>query len=183
VTLWKRAPRSVYSVYGEQEYLSGGDLDAGEQEPSLAIAYEPSSASRSTRLLGLGLLVGVILSAIALVALNASHPHTPSRRDIGRRASVNRTSGTASAPVRPGRATHAGTHAKTEGLSAFRAVRRDREHGERFVARVPTATPPVRAGSTQPTVLESSPTRLPRSGRSGSVRVVELIDGEFGFER
>jgi hypothetical protein len=141
VTLWKRAPRSVYSVYGEQEYLSGGDLDAGEQESSPAIAYEPSSASRSTRLLGLGLLVGVILSAIALVALNASHPGAPSRGDIGRRAPVDQ----ASAPVRPRSVTHArtlpGTYTRADELPAFRPVRREREHGGRFAARAQTATP------------------------------------------
>jgi hypothetical protein len=41
----------------------------------------------------------------------------------------------------------------------------------------------VQAGPTQPTVVESSPTRLRRSERSDSVEVAELIDGEFGFER
>ena len=111
MTLWRRAPREVYRVYGEDEYLAEDSSSSGAEEswtplvaeeswtppvaeqswthPSgershqaavhehvgdrYAVVESPADRSRAGRLVGLGLLVGVIVSAAALVALNAAH--------------------------------------------------------------------------------------------------------------
>lgn len=111
MTLWRRAPREVYRVYGEDEYLDEDASSSGAEESSTPLVAEeswtppvaeeswthpsgershqaavhghvgdryamvesPEDRSRAGRLVGLGLLVGVIVSAAALVALNAAH--------------------------------------------------------------------------------------------------------------
>jgi hypothetical protein len=83
VTLWHRVPRAVYSVYGEEEYLSEDGVHARGEEPSAHelgeepstphLVEAPSRRSSPARLVGLGLLMGVIVSAAALVVLNVAH--------------------------------------------------------------------------------------------------------------
>jgi hypothetical protein len=111
MTLWHRAPREVYRVYGEDEYLADDALSAEEEPFAPRVAEEesftpqvaeescapptgeefhrtpthnhatyhysavapPLHRSRSGRLLGLGLLAGVTVGALGLVALNAAH--------------------------------------------------------------------------------------------------------------
>jgi hypothetical protein len=101
MTLWHRAPREVYRVYGEDEYLADEALSADEESFAPHVAEEscapptveefhrtpthnhatyhysavasPSHRSRSGRLVGLGLLAGVTVGALGLVALNAAH--------------------------------------------------------------------------------------------------------------
>src|SRR5258708_36868221 len=84
VTFWQRTPREVYSVYGEEEYLSENDAHASGQasqplaeEGSPVFAGAGSRHSRSGRLLGLGMLLGVTVGALGLVAVNASRPPAP----------------------------------------------------------------------------------------------------------
>jgi hypothetical protein len=102
VTLWQRAPRAVYSVCGEDEYLSEDGLHvAGDElgarhlvdEPSTPyLAQAPSRSSSSGRLVGLGLLVGVIVSAVVLVVLNRAHrPVGPSRVAVVQAGSAHTT--------------------------------------------------------------------------------------------
>ncbi|MGC2373525.1 MAG: hypothetical protein WA484_06600, partial [Solirubrobacteraceae bacterium] len=90
MTLWQRAPRAVYSVCGEDECLSEDGLHAageehgarhlGEEPSTTRLAQAPSRSASPGRLIGLGLLVGVILSAAVLVVLNRAHrPVGPSR--------------------------------------------------------------------------------------------------------
>jgi hypothetical protein len=108
MTLWHRAPRQVYRVYEEDEYLGENASSATEddwaphvtegscaspmsEEPyrapthdhaaeSYAFVERPLRRPAPGRLIGLGLLIGVIVSATALVALNEAHrsPAAPS---------------------------------------------------------------------------------------------------------
>ncbi|MFZ1154971.1 MAG: hypothetical protein WAN93_08715 [Solirubrobacteraceae bacterium] len=90
MTLWHRAPREVYRVYGEDEYLAEGEIHAEgyahaegevhaystahvEEETRRSSLRGRAQGRRSQRLVGLGLLVGVAVGALGLVALNASH--------------------------------------------------------------------------------------------------------------
>jgi hypothetical protein len=72
MSLWHRAPREVYRVYGEDQYLEGETAPAGQMAP----AEETASPAglHAGRLIGVGLLVGVGLATLALVFLNLSHP-------------------------------------------------------------------------------------------------------------
>ncbi|HEX4837473.1 MAG TPA: hypothetical protein VFV03_02975, partial [Solirubrobacteraceae bacterium] len=93
MTLWHRAPREVYRVYGEDEYLADDAPSAGDgSHPTQAHEHEIdhhaaaaswSHRSRSGRLVGLGLLVGVTVSALGLVAVNTAHrPPAASRAGV-----------------------------------------------------------------------------------------------------
>ncbi len=111
MTLWQRAPRAVYSVCGEDEYLSEDGLHAAGDEPGARhlgdepgarhlveepstpyLAQAPLRSSSSGRLVGLGLLVGVIVSAAVLVVLNRAHrPVGPSRVAVVQAGSAHTT--------------------------------------------------------------------------------------------
>jgi hypothetical protein len=80
--LWHRAPREVYRVYGEEEYLieeheaveeihPTGETDRLEDRRATVSSLPHSS--RTARLVGLGLLVGVSVGAVGLVVFNMAH--------------------------------------------------------------------------------------------------------------
>jgi hypothetical protein len=81
MTLWHRAPRAVYRVYGEEEYLAEQHDGVEEPPPGGAdrqtgrpvIVSSAPRGSHAARLLGLGLLAGVTLGAVGLVVSNLSH--------------------------------------------------------------------------------------------------------------
>lgn len=138
MSLWRRAPREVYRVYGEDRYLEGDavsspdasvgygvsadgtayevdpEYDAGTggdvgADPSWlgpsgdrGVAPAGSDASHGGRLVGLGLLVGVILATLVLVLVNASRSHRAAREgasgQVAQRARVGSYPG--SAPFR-----------------------------------------------------------------------------------
>ncbi len=96
MSLWHRAPREVYRVYGEDQYLDGEiasqknaatvepDSRAGASWAAFAADVPPDTTDGSSvrpngshagRLIGVGLLVGVGLATLALVFLNVSHRH------------------------------------------------------------------------------------------------------------
>jgi hypothetical protein len=107
MSLWHRAPREVYRVYGEDQYLdeeSASQEDAATVEPDsragvswAAFAAEvPPDSPRTTdgssvrpggshagRLIGVGLLVGVGLATLALVFLSVSHRHGAAPELVG----------------------------------------------------------------------------------------------------
>ncbi len=114
MSLWRRAPRQVYCVYGQDEYVSDGH-PAGETEPPhdepesdfLGRAPEvgvpaPGARSRGPRLIGVGLLLGAAIGAGGLVvshlhgqssppgagasAPSAAHPIPPASSGSERRA-------------------------------------------------------------------------------------------------
>ncbi len=81
MTLWRRVPREVYRVYGQDEYLAGDD-QAPAQPSSSATPVEYERGSRSGRLVGLGALVGVSVGALGLVLTHASS-RAPAARSSG----------------------------------------------------------------------------------------------------
>jgi hypothetical protein len=125
--LWHRAPREVYRVYGEDQYreaepaLDGetfaredtttAEPDSRAEAPWVAFAAEAPSASLGTagsssarlsgshagRLIGLGLLVGVVLATLALVFLNMSHRHGAAPEPVGQGIRVEAEEGAQSA--------------------------------------------------------------------------------------
>jgi hypothetical protein len=96
MTLWSRAPREVYRVYGEDEYLTE-EHDAVEAvhprtetdglEDRQSVLAQSPSRSRSARLIGFGLLAGVTVGATGLVVSSASHrDSTPPSQILSRGA-------------------------------------------------------------------------------------------------
>jgi hypothetical protein len=103
MSLWQRAPREVYRVYGDDQYLEGESFaegDGAQREQTTEVAPEESttgswtafaggapappagndgssplrsSRSHAGRMLGFGLLVGVSLATLAVLLLNLSH--------------------------------------------------------------------------------------------------------------
>jgi hypothetical protein len=116
MSLWQRAPREVYRVYGEDQYLEGETAAEGEGAPredaatveadsragaSWAAAEVPprtartgggssarSSVPHAGRLVGVGMLVGVSLATLVLVFLNASRPRGAATEPLARVAGV-----------------------------------------------------------------------------------------------
>jgi hypothetical protein len=113
MSLWNRAPREVYRVYGEDQYREGETAPEGETVAQEAItppapdsraraswatlATDVSPASPGTsgsssapprglhtgRLIGAGLLMGVGFATLALVFLNMSHRHGAAPVPVG----------------------------------------------------------------------------------------------------
>jgi hypothetical protein len=107
MSLWKRAPREVYRVYGEDRYLASSEdqatveSDRGAEAPLSALGADGTSAPHShgsaatrasephaARLLGIGLLVGVSLATLALVLSNVLQPHRGTPRPPAQGARV-----------------------------------------------------------------------------------------------
>jgi hypothetical protein len=203
MTLWRRASREVYRVYGEDEYLgedasSGGDESwspsAGEQsDPRSAHAHEddrhigiasPPHGSRPGRLVGLGLLVGVVVGAFGLVALNASHrPPVAPRAGIAQSARASSTSH--SSTVSP-QSTEASTdresvaHSSTAPVSpACQSVRTPMHSLPCRWSRAARAAGSAQSlASVKPWQTEISP-----SEHSEPDTVLPPVGGEFDFER
>lgn len=72
MSLWHRAQREVYRVYGEDQYLEGETAPAGEMAP--AGQMDRPDGLHAGRLIGVGLLVGIGLATLGLVFLNLGHP-------------------------------------------------------------------------------------------------------------
>ncbi len=113
MSLWHRAPREVYRVYGEDRYLEGDTApegvtvaqeDATAADPdsrgvaswaAFAADVAPASAdtagsssarpsgSHAGRMVGVGLLVGVGLATLALVFLNIAHRRGAAPEPVG----------------------------------------------------------------------------------------------------
>lgn len=110
MTLWRRAPRSVYQVYDEESYLSGDGAAASVGEPTGASGLDgvsgPAGAGRSAgeereqmetlshgpravRLLALGLLgVVSVIAATIIAAQTLHHSQAPPAPIAGRRDRV-----------------------------------------------------------------------------------------------
>jgi hypothetical protein len=189
MSLWRRAPREVYRVYGEDQYLEGDTAPEGETaaredarsvEPdsrdaaSFAAEVPPASpgtagsssarpsGSHAGRLIGVGLLVGVGFATLVLVLLNISHRHGPTPEPLAQEAR-------AAVEQRVDRASEANRTA---------AIGRSRPQMPRFSAS-PMATP-VR--STGPMPKREAPSArysslVPRFKRTWSAAVRSPSDG------
>jgi hypothetical protein len=188
MTLWRRAPRAVYSVYGEDEYLSGGSVNAVEEgaeeaRPSAPVVAEVGRASWSARLIGLGLLAGITVGAIALVLAQASHLHTSHSRvastsrvrRVGSARSVGNDRSNASGNRLPA------APVPTAGVSSARMPKRVARladsPGRGHVATLAEYPRNVASG------WAPRAPRSPMSQRSYSDETATLIGGEFDFER
>jgi hypothetical protein len=234
MTLWHRAPREVYRVYGQDEYLAEDDVHAADEswpppvgeEPRQSSAHDDpasvlggidpddvgttaayrdeglhhtvassrSHGSRSGRLVGLGVLVGVTVGAFGLVALNATH-----RSPAAPRVVVAQT-------IHAGAAAHASvdvsiSHRSVVGISngpvaRMRAPARARTrapdhpsagsaHSSAGSAGGNTTVAPTSAGSVSKAASAESaqppPPTTSEPTRSGAP--APPIDGEFEFER
>jgi hypothetical protein len=195
MTLWQRAPREVYRVYGEDEYLAEGEVHAATESRSVPVSEE-AHGPRSGRLLGLGLLVGVTVGALGLVVLNVSHRGTAgSRLGVSHRAAEGAVRHT-SAPARtsPELAIH-GSAAPVSRPGApsppmRSAVRPQQVPSTRLTTRQPVGLS-LRRRSRAARPSESTPIDASvERGRlwpvmsvpTASEAAVPPADGEFGFE-
>jgi hypothetical protein len=117
MTLWHRAPRSVYEVYDEEQYLSGEGNPVGEPGSAgedLGQTSVPYRGPRTVRLLALALLAVVTVSALGIVAVGlVRHPKVVPALGVARREHTHssRTSAifkstTPVSTVRPGLTAH-----------------------------------------------------------------------------
>jgi hypothetical protein len=194
MSFWRRAPRSVYQVYDEEQYLAGesetageGELASEDHEQITVPTQVPTHGPRSVRLLALGVLAVVTVSAASIVAVAARHhsqtgpvpvvahrgrthpawttePELPTRVSQAQPSRTPRVVLVASAPVVPKLPAH------SSAVSSSRRVGMD----ERSV--MPPSGAPMQPSSEVADAAawptnESSPTNESQ------------IDDEFGFER
>lgn len=183
---WLRAPREVYRVYGEDEYLEGEDGSASEQprvsagdsieeDSHVALASATSRGSRQGRLIGLGLLVGVTVGAVGLLVVNMSHRSPP--RGLGSSRSTPARAFSPTLPARPGSgAGHSGRESEAKPSA------RKRSRGHRSISRAMRRL--VSRGSEKSTQVRTSiAPSLPSSGQvSISQPEAPSADDEFDFE-
>ena len=235
MTLWHRAPREVYRVYGQDEYLADDALSADDEsfaphaaEESWApptgkeshrtpthahAAYQhsavapPSHSSRSGRLVGLGVLMGVTVGALGLVVLNVSHrlpaaprvvaaqtthagaaAHASVDAPISHRSVVRMSNGPASRMRAPARArTRAPRHSSAGSALAGSASTGSPSTGSpsTWSAGGDTTVAPTSAGSASKaaSVESAQPPRPTTSEPTRPGAQAPPIDGEFEFER
>ncbi len=205
MTLWRRAPRSVYRVYDEESYLSGEGAAAGVGEP--AGASPPAGADRSAdggyeqvealshsprvvRLLTLGLLGVVTAIAATIVAAQLLHHSQAAQapvavhRDRGRSAwTATPRPPTPAPPVRPGSRTRTATVAPVVSASAIPAP----------PARISAVVSSGGSGRSGASAVSPLASRMRPSPVVADVALLPAgeslseseshTDGEFGFER
>jgi hypothetical protein len=184
MTLLRRAPREVYGVYGEEEYLEGLEHEplAGDEGEHFgehhAVAAggpapnEGARAGRRRRVVALAALaagvcaVGVVAAASKHAAVTAVDPgQVAARRGPAARMSL---------PQRP-RAERAGAPARRRAVRRVR-VTRARPPRERRSTRTPETAIPVRPRLIGDTATPSESARVVDSARAAQPT-------EFGFER
>jgi hypothetical protein len=79
----RRRPRTVYRVYGEEEYLAGVDTLSARED--LPLAGEPTHGRRLQRIAGAAALTGAVGTVGGVVGLAGLRMHTLDRREIAQR--------------------------------------------------------------------------------------------------
>lgn len=171
MTRLRRRPRTVYRVYGEEEYLAGADaLPLREDAPASrecpsrdCSSREPAPGRRLQRIVGAAALtgaVGTVGGVLALAELRAhERAHTLHRRELARRIPP---------PVR-----RASSHARTPARLTSRRIShsfaspRAREDGARSVR--PSHRQPSTVGAGARTAVVAS------TPHAGSVRVASTV--------
>lgn len=206
MSLWRSAPRQVYRVYGEDEYLAEEPLAADAEllrEAEDSRSYEKGSelgaatssvGSRTPRLVGIGLLLGATVGAAGLVLSHLSHEASPPRVGASGPSALHRKSGASFGSVpqhRLGTASEDSESAtRSKGASTSRASAPGYTTSDSLVRRrvsgsVVAARDPYRS-------RQSTPARtvgpLWRSAKTSSAPSEALISfaasgGEFEFER
>jgi hypothetical protein len=172
VSPWRRAPRALYRVYGEDEYLAGED----EHDADAAAGEIPAQmdARRSGRLLGLGLLVCVTASALGLVALHLLDSRSSATATVavhGNRVGNGGASATEHTSATPAAVATPFTPA-TRSAPAFASP-----HSR------PIARRPGRLAHAQPTPLSRASSHMLEHGLARPTRGEAIAEDEFGFER
>jgi hypothetical protein len=201
MTFWHRAPREVYRVYGEDEYLAeehdgvelppGGERD-GQMDRPVTVSSGPSG-SHAARLLGLGLLAGVTLGAVGLVVSNLSHRALAPPRHVVHSGNKARLPGNGSPARRVPTAVSAGAESTvgspTGATLAYPPQSRSvsRVTGGRPSAATSPRIAPKYIGSYPGSMSFRSATAsrqwLSPGDVLGGTRSATSPDGEFGFER
>jgi hypothetical protein len=184
---WQRAPREVYRVYGEDEYLAAEDRPAseqpyasaadsiGEDSPSALVSPIPGGLHPG-RLMGLGLLVGVTIGAVGLIVVNMSHRSPPPKLGTSR-----------STPVRVSGLSQGARNTSSE-VPFGRQSEVKPSAGKRPLGHISMSLPIRRSASQR----AQKSTRLRTSGApapslKGQVSMPQseasLVAGEFDFER
>jgi hypothetical protein len=183
MNLLRRAPRTVYRVYSEDEYLDGdtqaldgggrgeshgagsslldGRLEASQPDPA---TVERESLPRPAALLGIGLLFAVAVSAAVLVL-----------EFTGRHAS--RPAAAASAPLAPQRS----RRPPTRPVQPRPMLGRSRQ--ARVRAGVATEHAPALAIAREAAPPEQAPPEPASWRQQPSSRDAQSASSEFGFER
>jgi hypothetical protein len=206
MSLWHRAPREVYRVYGEDQYLEGEiasredattvdlgtSVDASwaaldSDAPPLPPRAEGSSSAvpsgpHAGRMVGIGLLIGVGLATVVLVFLNASHRHKVAPESIGQGAGVE-------AEQRVDRAAGVGqASAIAHGQSARQAPAPRFSISPRVAPRgiserrLMRETPPAQASDPAPGLEQARATVARRPGNEAPA-VRPPTQDEFSFEQ
>ena len=112
MSLWRRAPRQVYCVYGEEEYLSeehaAGETElprqmtgtgSFEQDPEITGEMRSRAGSHTSRLIWVGLLLGVMFGTGALFVSYLTREISPSRGGASSRPAPHRLPPASSGPL------------------------------------------------------------------------------------
>jgi hypothetical protein len=191
MTLWRRAPRQVYRVYGEEEYLAtdatpscessqppSANLDEGHHAVSSPCSYE----SHTGRLLGLGLLASVTVGVLGLVGLNASHRHdSPHRHDNPPRLRAMQSVGAGA----PDRASAAVSNSPTAVLHSAGdlATRMAGSVGEPMALELKRQASRLTMSNDSVLEVAVQSSRPPTSEMPRPSTGEPILDGEFSFER
>jgi hypothetical protein len=185
MTLLRRAPREVYRVYGEEEFLAGvdredlpGTASAGDADPHVRPMVPRSGASprRTMRvaLLAACLGVGVGLLAMSRPQSGSGGGSRPSPSAGAVASSTLGASASAGRPLPGGRPVPA---SPSRGPGPARSRRRRLPRPGTHGSRAPRAHPPTGAGVT---TTPAGGARLMASAGPGPQNAEKL---EFGFER
>jgi hypothetical protein len=194
MTLLRRAPREVYRVYSEEEFLADPLCDERMRKPDAA-----AGGRRLNRIAGATVLVAAAGAVGGLIAWTSAPSIAGSRRRERQRphpavASIGRTP--ASRP-RVWRAREGGTRSAHVRANGHTARRRDRSQPARRRARRHDITPnpistlssvsaPGQGGAPSPQTppaMAASPANTPPAATVVAVRVAPSDQTEFGFER
>ncbi len=173
--LWHRAPRQVYRVYGEDEYLAQDDLQAQETGPTPvdgygygdhAVASSRPHSSRAGRLVGLCLFVGVSAGALGLVVVNVLHRSRVASRSVIAQGARNPPTNDASAGAHAHAAVSSGAAIKWAGAVRAKTPSSSGSALTRTSASVDGATPSAHEPRTHTPQARVCAYPRPSSGRS-----------------
>jgi hypothetical protein len=156
MALLRRAPREVYRVFSESDFLAGADADEQWQPDATDVA----AGRRPRRMAVAAMLVGAMAAVSAVLVL-----HPPPSQAPGRSLGPPAPGG--ARPARPGSASE-DTHASEGSRATRRAVAPMR-------ARTTTA---LSSAGRLPAAEVPAPTPV-----AGAASSPELEPAEFGFER
>lgn len=183
MSLWKRAPRAVYRVYDEDDYLAGEGADGGHAE-AFAPPVEDSSDVRLRRIGGIALLMTATVAVAVLIATHSAHLRRAVRpAQLERRSAPVRTPSARDGARRPTVRLAVASEAPSPSTRASpRRTRRAFRHTQSTLALVQQ-----QVGNQPATHLAPGPSPVPSAEEQPSSpspsRPAAGAGAEFGFER